>query len=58
MNLAYLKSAIFDSVFSLKIAQTCLLLLALSHLAAEVVVAATAETAAERREEQSMGMGL
>lgn len=47
MNSVYLKSAIFDSLFSLKIAQTCLPLLALPHLAAEVVVAATAETAAE-----------
>lgn len=46
INLVYLKSAVFASVFSLKIAQTRLPLLALPHLAAEVVVAATAETAA------------
>lgn len=45
MNLVNLKSAVFDSVFSLKIAQTHLPLLALPRPAAEAVVAATAETA-------------
>lgn len=46
MNLVHLTSAIFDTVFSLKIAQTRLPGLALLCLAAEVVVTATAATAA------------
>lgn len=45
MNLAYLKSAVFDTVFSLKIEQTCLPCLSFPHLASEIVVAAAAEMA-------------
>ena len=45
MNLAYLKSAVFDTVFSLKIEQSCLPRLSFPHLASETAVAA-AETAA------------
>jgi hypothetical protein len=47
MNLVSLKTALLDSVlFSLKIAQIYLPVLALPSLTAEVVVTVTAETAA------------